>query len=118
MYGQKGCLHQCTTRGGSVSHPCLWRTEPQSPGGGSGWAPGEMQQQSGPGSGQQLVQNVIQEHGSEAFPLVAQVEYGEVLMVPLKSMPLRNRHTRARARASAHTNNAPPLLVETEALQH
>ena len=88
MYGQKGCLHQCTARGGSVSQPCLCRTEPQSPGGGSGWAPGETQQQSGPGSGQQLVQKVIQEQGSDAFPLVAQVEYGEVLTVPLMSMPL------------------------------
>ena len=82
-------MHQCTTRGGSVSQPCLCRTEPQSPGGGSGWAFGETQQQSGPGSGQQLVQKVIQEQGSDAFPLVAQVEYGEVLTVPLMSMPLR-----------------------------
>ena len=88
LYGQKGCLHQCTARGGSVSQPCLCRTEPQSPGGGSGWAPGETQQQSGPGSGQQLVQKVIQEQGSDAFPLVAQLEYGEVLTVPLMSMPL------------------------------
>ena len=89
LYGQNGCLHQCTARGGSVSQPCLCRTEPQSPGGGSGWAPGETQQQSGPGSGQQLVQKVIQEQGSDAFPLVAQLEYGEVLTVPLMSMPLR-----------------------------
>lgn len=73
-YGQKGCLHQCTVRGCCVSHGCLCLTEPQSPGGGRGGAPGTTQQHPGPGSAQQLVQNVIHEHGSGARPRVPQDE--------------------------------------------
>jgi hypothetical protein len=88
LYGQYGCLHQWTTRGCCVSQPWWCFTEPQSPGGGSGGAPGVTQQQPGPGSAQQLVQNVIHEQGSGAFPRTPHPEYAEVLIVPLKSMPL------------------------------
>ena len=37
--------------------------------------------------GQQLVQKVTQVQSGAPTPLVAQLEYGEVLTVPSKSMP-------------------------------
>ena len=72
-------MHHCTTRGCGVSPLLAVASRP--------WLLLDTQQQPGPAVGQQLVQKVTQVQSGAPTPLLAQLEYGEVLTVPSKSMP-------------------------------